>query len=110
MFSFFTMGYFIGQEFAYRWDPFISKVPEGNYTGSNPASAIQELLNGLAVTFDFEVVYHAARGTISIDATSEGMGSQNQFYIPSGFGIMTWESSNSYAENPWEIEKELFKP
>ena len=76
-------------------------VPEGNYIESNLASAIKELLNGFAVTFGFDVVYHAARGTISIDAKPEGMDSHNQFYIPSDFGIMTWEGSNSYAENPW---------
>ena len=42
-----------------------------------------------AVTFDFEVVYHAARGTISIEAKPEGMDSHDKFHIPSDFGICT---------------------
>ena len=96
------MGYLNGFECAYRWDPFILTLPEGNYKGSNLAAAIQDLLNGFAVTFDFEVVYHPARGTISIEAKSEGMGSHNKFYIPSDFGLMTWEGSNSYADYPWK--------
>ena len=37
--------------------------------------AIKDLLNGFAVTFNFEVIYHAARGTIIIEAKSEGMSS-----------------------------------
>ena len=46
------MEYLDGQECAYRWDPFMLTLPEGNYTGANPASGIQELLNGFAATFD----------------------------------------------------------
>ena len=53
-------------------------------------------------------VYNPARGTITIDAKSEGMDSHNKFYIPSDFGITIWMSStdNGY---PWEIKKEMFK-
>ena len=94
------MEYLDGQEFAYRWDPFILTLPEGNYTGPNLSAAIQELPNGFAIAFDFEVVYHPARGTVPIEAKPEGMDSHNQFFIPSDFGITTWEN-NSYAENPW---------
>ena len=96
------MEYLNGFEMAYRWDPFVLNLPEGNYTGSNLAASIQDLLNGFAATFDFEVVYHPARGTISIEAKSEGMGSHTKFYIPSDFGIMTWEGSNLYADYPWK--------
>ena len=83
---------------AYNYDPFVLILPGGNYTGANLASGIQYLLNGFAVTFDFEVLYHPARGTITIEAKSEGMGSHNTFYVPSGFGIMTWMGS---AENDY---------
>ena len=72
---------------AYNWDPFILTWPEGNYTGAKLATAIQDLLNGFAVTFNFEVVYHPARGSITIEATYEGMGSHTKLYIPSDFGI-----------------------
>ena len=61
----------------YHWDPFILTTPEGNYTGVSLAAAIQDLLNKFAVTFLFEVVYHATRGTITIKATSEWMDSNN---------------------------------
>ena len=64
------------------------------------AAAIQELLNGFAVTFDFEVLYHSARGTITIEAKSEGMDEHNKFYVPSDFGIMTWMSSTD-SDYPW---------
>ena len=65
------------------------------------AAAIQELLNGFAVTFDFEVLYHSARGPITIEAKSEGMGEHNEFYIPSDFGIMPWMSSTD-SDYPWQ--------
>ena len=96
------MEYFNGQTFAYILDPFILALPEGNYTGSDLAAAIQELLNGFATTFDFEVVYNAARDDTSIDAKYEGMDSHNRFHIPSDFGIMTWEGNNYYADYPWK--------
>ena len=57
------------------------------------AIALQELLNGFAVTFDFGALYHHARGTTTIEANPEGMDSHNKFYIPSDFGIMTWMGS-----------------
>ena len=75
----FKMEYLNGSEMAYNWDPFVLTLPEGNYTGANLATAIQDLLNGFAVTFDFEVIYHPARGTITIEAKSEGMDSHNKF-------------------------------
>ena len=82
-------------------DPFVLTLPEGNYTGANLASGIQELLNGFAVTFGFEVLYHPAGGTITIEAKSEGMGSHGKFYIPSDFGIMTWMGSAG-SDYPWK--------
>ena len=57
------------------------------------AAAIQELLYGFATTFDFEVVYQPARGSITIEPKSEGMDEHNKFYIPSDFGIITWMNS-----------------
>ena len=77
----------------YNHNPHVLTLPEGNYTGTPMATAIQELLNGFAVTFGFEVLYQPARGTITIEATSEGMGSHNKLYKTSGFGIMTWMNS-----------------
>ena len=68
-------------------------LPEGNYTRSNPATAIQELLNGFADTFTFEVIYHPARGTVSIEEQPEGVNSNNKFLVPNGFGIMNWVSN-----------------
>ena len=65
------------------------------------AAAIQELLNGFNVTFDFEVLYHPARGTITIEAKSGNMAEHNKFYIPSDFGIMTWMSSTN-GNYPWK--------
>ena len=78
---------------GYNYNPYVVTLPEGNYTGPQMAAAIQELLNGFAVTFDFEVLYHSARGTITIDAKSEGMDEHSEFYVPSDFGIMTWVGS-----------------
>ena len=63
--------------------------------------AIQELLNGFAVTFGFEVLYHPARGTITIEAKPEGMDSHNKFHVPSDFGIMAWMSSTD-SDYPWK--------
>ena len=78
---------------GYNYDPYVLTLPEGNYTGANLASGIQELLNGFAVTFDFEVLYLPARGITTIEAKTEGMDSHNKCYIPSDFGIMSWMSS-----------------
>ena len=85
---------------AYNYHPYVLTLPEGNYTGANLATAVQELLNLFAVTFGFEVLYQPARGSITIEATSEDNATINQFYIPSDFGIMTWMigTDNGY---PW---------
>ena len=99
------MEYFIGggtdTTVGYNYDPHVRILLEGNYTGANLATAIQELLNGFAVTFGCEVLYHPARGTITIEANSEGMGSHNKFHMPSDFGIVTWMSSIDY-DYPWK--------
>ena len=98
--------YLSGYEMAYSYDAFVLTltVPEGNYTGANLSSGIQDLLSGFAVTFGFEVLYHPARGTITIEATYEGVGSHNKFSIPSDFGIMTWMSSAD-SGYPWKDRK-----
>ena len=57
---------------AYNYDAFVLSVPGGSYTGASLASGIQDLLNGFAVTFGFEVLYHPARGTITIETKSGG--------------------------------------
>ena len=77
---------------GYNYNPQVSTLLGGNYTGPQLAAAIQDLLNGFAITFGFEVVYQPARGSITIESKSEGMGEHNRFQIPSGFGIMTWMS------------------
>ena len=92
-------GYEITEE--YNYDPFVLTLPEGNYTGPQMAAAIQDLLNGFAITFDFEVLYLSARGTITIEAKSEGMDEHNKSHIPSDFGIMTW-MSNTDNDYPWQ--------
>ena len=80
-----------------NYNPYVLELPQGNYTGPQMAAAIQELLNGFALSFDFEVLYHSARGSITIEAKSEGNDSHHKFYIPSDFGIMTWPSNT----HPW---------
>ena len=89
----------------HNYEPYGLTLPEGNYTGANLASGVQELLNGFAVTFGFHVLNHTARGTITIEAKSEGLGSHNKFYIPSDFGIMTW-MSNTDSDYPWTDSQE----
>ena len=86
---------------AYNYNPHVLTLPEGNYTGPQLATAIQELLNGFAVNFGFGVLYQPARGSITIEATSGDNVTINQFYIPSDFGIMTWMvgTDNDY---PWQ--------
>ena len=84
---------------GYNCDPYVLTLLEGSYTGANLAPGIQELLNWFAVTFDFEVLYHPAGGTTTIEANSEGMCS-HKFYIPSDFGIMTWMGSTG-SDYPW---------
>lgn len=99
------MGYLSGggthMTVGYNYDPYVLTLPGGNYTGANLASGIQELLNGFAVTFGFEVLYLPARGAITIEAKPEGMYSHNKFYIPSDFGIMAWMSSTD-GDYPWK--------
>ena len=65
------------------------------FTGPQMAAAIQELLNGFGVNFGFEVLYHPARGTITIEATFENMDSHDKFHIPSYFAIMAWMSTTN---------------
>ena len=91
-------GYDIAEE--YNYDPHVLTLPEGNYTGPRMAAAIQELLNGFNVTFDFGVLYQPARGTITIEAKSGNMAEHDKFYIPSDFGIMTWMSTTN-GNYPW---------
>ena len=97
-------GYHVTEE--YNYDPHVLTLPEGNYTGPQTASAIQESLNGVNVAFDVDVLYHPARGTITIEAKSGNMAEYDKFYIPSDFGIMTWMSStnNNY---PWRDRQGL---
>ena len=47
---------------------------------------------------------HPARGTITIEAKCEGMGSNNKFYIPSDFGIMA-RMSNTGSDYPWKEDQ-----
>ena len=65
----------------YNYNPHSLMLPEGNYTGPQMAAAIRELLNGFAVSFDFEVLYLSARGTVTIEAKSEGMDEHNVFQV-----------------------------
>ena len=88
-------GYEITEE--YNYNPYVLTLPEGNYTGPQMAAAIQTLLNGFNPTFEFEVLYHSARGTITIEAKSGNMDEHDEFYIPSDFCIMTWPSNT----HPW---------
>ena len=103
------MEYLNGFDVAYNYDPFVLTLPRGNYTGANLASGIQDLLKGFAVTFGFEVLYHPARGTITIEAKPERMDSHNKFHIPSDFGIMTWMSSTD-SDYPWKDSEGNVQP
>ena len=86
---------------AYNYMPYVLELPPGNYTGPQMAAAIQELLNSFNLTFNFEVLYHTARGSITIEATNpEGMDEHDKFFIPSDFGIITW-LSNTNGDYPW---------
>ena len=86
---------------ASNYDPLVLTLPESNFTGANLASGIQDLLNRFAVTFGFEVLYHPARGTTTIEAKTKSMDSQNKFYIPSDLWKMTWMSSTD-SDYPWK--------
>ena len=68
-------GYEMTEE--YNYNPYVLELPQGNYTGPQMAAVIQELLNGFSLSFDFEVLYHPARGTITIESKSENMDSQD---------------------------------
>ena len=92
--------YLHGSETPYSWGTYVSILPEGNYTGSNLATSIHELLNGLPDTFTFDVIYHPTRGIISIEGKSEGVSSNNKFLVPSGPGIMNW-MINTESRLPW---------
>ena len=46
------------------------------------------------------MLYHPARGTITIEAKSENMAEHDKFYIPSGFGTVTWVSTTN-GNCPW---------
>jgi len=86
---------------AYNYMPYVLELPQGNYTGPQMAAAIQELLNSFNTTFNFEVLYHPARGTITIEATNpEGMNEHDNFFVPIDFGISTW-LSNTDSDYPW---------
>ena len=90
-----------GYEMYYNYTAVVLDVPEGNYTGSTLAVAIQEMLNGFAVNFGFEVTYHIPTGIIRINATNpEGFDEHNEFIVASDFMVMTW-SSMGYDDSPW---------
>ena len=72
-------------------------IPEGNYTGVTLSSTIQELLD-FAISFEFEVVYNAAKGSITIKSNYDGM-TEKPFIIPTDFEIMAW--ANVGADYPW---------
>ena len=93
----------------YNYNPHVLTLPEGNYTGPQMAAAVQDLLNCFAVTFGFGVLYHSARGTITIEAKFEGMDEHNKLYIPSGFGMMTWMSSTDSDYIRGKIDKDLLQ-
>ena len=100
-------GYELTEE--YNYDPFVLTLLEGNYTGPHMAAAIQELLNGFNVTFDFGVLYHPARGTITVEAKPEGMDEHNKFYISNDLGITSWMSSTD-SDYPWKSRLGLVIP
>ena len=82
---------------AYNHDAYVLTIPEGNYTGLSLENAIQELLS-FAISFEFEVVYNVARGTITIKSNYDGM-LEKSFILPTDFGILTWTSQG--ADYPW---------
>ena len=100
-------GYDITEE--YNYNPHVLEIPQGNYTGPQLATAMQGLLNVYDVTFDFEVLCHSARGSITIEAKSENMDSHDKFYIQSDFGIMTWMSTTG-GNHPWTDKQGFVTP
>ena len=83
-------------------------MPEGNYSGANLETFIQELLNGLGEHFIYEVVYNPARGVVNIEQTYEGVHANNEFLVPSDFGIMNW-MGNTDSGYPWRNIDGTFK-
>ena len=73
---------------TYNWIPYVLNITEGNYSGSNVVTAIQDLLNALDGNFTFEVIYNPARGTVNIEKEYEGIHATNAVLVPSGFGTM----------------------
>ena len=105
LYAMFKNPYMSGFEMYYNWMPVVLEVPAGNYTGTTLAVAIQELLNGFAVNFGFEVSYHIPSCTIRINATNaEGLNEQSEFIVASNFMVMTW-SNMGYDDEPW-IDRE----
>ena len=97
----FETEYINGSGISCNWVPYVSFLPEGNYTGSNLVTAIQGLLNGLHGNFTFEVICNPARGTANIEEQSEGIHSNNKFLlVPSDFGTTNW-LSNTDSDYPW---------
>ena len=88
------------ESITYNWTPYALNIPEGNYSGSNLVTAIQDLLNALDGNFTFEVIYNPARGTVNIEEKYEGIHATNAFLVPSDFEIMSW-MSNTDSDYPW---------
>ena len=63
-------------------------------------TAIQDSLNALDESFPFEVIYNPVGGSINIEEKSEGIHTNNEFFVPSDFGIMNW-MSNIDSDYPW---------
>ena len=66
------MEYLNGYGMAYYYDVFVLTVPVDDYTGATLAPGIQDLLNGFAATFDFEVLHHPARGLSQLKQNLKG--------------------------------------
>ena len=91
-------GYDMTMEFNHN--AYVLTIAEGNYTGISLAAEIQDLLNNFAVTFDFVVTYHVARGTISIEAlASEGFDENNAFVVCSDYSVGSWV--RAYPNDIW---------
>ena len=81
----------------YNYDAYVLEIPEGNYTGISLAAAIQETLS-FATSFEFEVIYNAPRGSITIQTTiSSGINSNNSFIVKSDSGVAAWSNAT-----PWK--------
>ena len=90
-----------GSETTYNCIPYVLNIQEGNCSGSNLVTAIQELLTSLDANFVFfDVMYNPARGTVNIEATSDGIHAKHEFLVPSAFGTMNW-MSNTDSDCPW---------